>query len=48
MLLLLVSTAMATAVAVTLAFNFGIFFDGNDDILGDFKSIDSSSKVYAQ
>ena len=40
MLLLLVSiTTTTAAVAVTLAFNFGVFFNGNDDILGDFNSI---------
>ena len=47
MLLLLVSIT-TTAVAVTLAFHLGIFFNGNDDILGDFNSIGSTSKVYAQ
>ena len=47
MLLLLVSIT-TTAVAVALAFNFGIYFDGNDDLLGDFNSIGSTSKVYAQ
>ena len=49
MLLLLVSiTTTTAAVAVTLAFNFGVFFNGNDNILGDFNSIGSTSKVYAQ
>jgi hypothetical protein len=48
MLLLLVSITTTTAVAVTLAFNFGVFFNSNDDILGDFNSIGSTSKVYAQ
>jgi hypothetical protein len=54
MLLLLVSTTTVTATAVivvaaalTLVFNFGIFFS-NDDILGNFNSIGSTSKVYAQ
>jgi hypothetical protein len=48
MLLLLVSITTTTAVVVTLACNFGVFFNGNDDILGDFNSIGSTSKVYAQ
>ena len=45
---LLVLLLVPVAAVLTMAFNFGIFFDGNNDIFGTINNSISNSMAYAQ